>query len=192
MDLLTGLAPLVLFIPAALIAGCSNTATAPATAVQTSVVLTTLPPPVTSTTTTLPPTTVAPTTSSTSTTLPPTTTTTTTINPIVTEGGIVLVANAAGLPGAGAKMTKRFFNLGYVMRDPINAAGSDEQLDVSRVYFLEEGRAVAISIAHLMGDVAVIPMPTPPPMDGAVDGLGDANVLVMLGADLAGKKLPNL
>jgi hypothetical protein len=39
-----------------------------------------------------------------------------------------------------------------------------------------------------MGDIAVLPLPTPVPVDGA--SAGDATVVVMLGHDLAGKRLP--
>jgi hypothetical protein len=37
--------------------------------------------------------------------------------------------------------------------------------------------------------VPTFPMPIPAPIDGAMVGLGDATVLVMVGRDLAGKPL---
>lgn len=118
----------------------------------------------------------------------PTTTTTTT--PIIIDGAFVLVANAAGLNGAGAKLTETLASIGFDMRDPVNAAGADETLPLSRIYATPEAQEVALSVSFLMGDIPILPMPTPPPIVGAVDALGDATVLVMLGKDLAGKKLP--
>ncbi len=131
---------------------------------------TTLPP-------TLPPTTVAP---------------TTTLAPIVLEGATVLVANAAGVSGAASELTTTLLNIGFTVVDPVNAAGTEEELALSKVYFRSGAEPVATSIARLMGDVVALPMPTPPPVVGAFDGLGDATVLVMLGKDLAGKILPGL
>ena len=52
------------------------------------------------------------------------------------------------------------------------------------------GLDVAVNDAQLMGGVAVVPMPTPPPINNALEGLRGANVIVMLGSDLAGKALP--
>lgn len=181
----------VIISTALLLAACSSDAATATTTTSTTVPPTAPPtvPPTLAPTSTLPPTTLPPTTStSTTTTLPPTTTT---IDPIVTEGGVVLVANAAAVPGAGAKLTKTLGDLGFVTRDPVNAAGADETLTISRVYYLPAARAVAFSISYLMGDIPILPMPTPPPIVGALDNLADANVLVMLGSDLAGKRLPD-
>jgi hypothetical protein len=109
----------------------------------------------------------------------------------VTDGGIVRVANAAGVNGAGARLTNALAELGFVTRDPVNAAGADEELAFSLVYYTPGAEAVAASISYVMGDVPYVPMPTPPPIVGALDALGDTNVLVMLGKDLAGKRLPD-
>jgi hypothetical protein len=172
---------------APLLAACSSDAPAATATTSTTSTTSTVAPTTTSSTTTS-------TTSTTSTTLPPTTTTappTTTTFPIVVEGGIVLVANAAGVPGAGAKLTTALGDHGFVMKDPVNAAGAEEELDTSRIYYLAAARDVALSVAYLMGDIPILQMPTPPPIDGALDTLADANVLVMLGRDLAGKRLPD-
>lgn len=108
----------------------------------------------------------------------------------MTEGGIVLVANAAGVPGAAGRFTQALAELGFTTREPVNAAGSDEELEVSRIYFRAEAREVALSVSSLMGDVPMLPMPTPPPIVDALAALADANVLVMLGADRAEEPLP--
>jgi hypothetical protein len=166
------------------------------TAAATSTALVTLVPALTSTTsttsTTLPPTTTSSTTT-TSTTSTTSTTTTTTI-PFVTTGATVLVANASGKSGAGSELTTKLRDFGFVVNDPTNAAAFDEVLDVSLVYVLRgseaTAQAVADTISRMMGNVAVAPLPIPPPITDALEGLGDATVVVMLGKDLAGKVLP--
>lgn len=142
----------------------------------------------TTTTTTLPATSSTSTTS-TSTTSTSSTTTTTTI-PLVTAGAVVKVANASGVPRAAAGLTTLLSGLGFVVAEPVNAAGWEEKLDVTKVYARDESRAVAESVARMLGGVAIERMPTPAPIDGATAGLGEATVLVMLGADLAGQPLP--
>ena len=47
------------------------------------------------------------------------------------------------------------------MADPTNAAGNEERLDVSKVYYLPAGADVAASIGRLMGGVEVTRMPVP-------------------------------
>lgn len=140
------------------------------------------------TTVTTPPTS-APSTTSTSTTSTSSTTTTTTI-PLVTAGAVVKVANASGVPRAAAGLSTLLSGLGFVVAEPVNAAGWEEKLDVTKVYTRDESRAVAESVARMLGGVAIERMPTPAPIDGATAGLGEATVLVMLGADLAGEPLP--
>lgn len=123
------------------------------------------------------------TTTTTSTTLPPTTTT----EPIVTEGGIVLVANASRVPGEGARLTAALADLGFSTNAAVNAAGSDEDLETSRIYARDTSDPVALSISRLTGGVPVLRMPTPAPVDGGT--VGDATVVVMLGKDLVDVEL---
>lgn len=125
---------------------------------------------------------------STTTTLPPTTTTLL----LITQGGIVLVANASGIDGAAGSVSGTLAGLGFQTVKATNAAGYEDMLDVSKVYFAPEAYGPAYSIAQLMGGVAVAPMPTPPPIVAALEGLRGANVIVMLGKDLAGKPLPGV
>ena len=124
---------------------------------------------------------------------PPTTVTvapTTTTNPIVTEGAVVLVANATKVNSGGAKMSKLLSDLGFHMATPTNGAGSEEVVSVTHIYVLPGGEAVANSLAIVFGGVAVAKMPVPAPITLATAGLGDATVLVMLGKDFAGHRLP--
>ena len=139
----------------------------------------------TTTTTTLPPTTTSTTTTTTTTTLPPTTTTTI---PLVTEGAVAIVANASGVTGAAALLTQELTALGFHMGDATNTAGVEERLDVSKVYYLPSGVDVAMSIGRVMGGVPVTRMPVPVSITGGPARLGDATVVVMLGADLANNK----
>jgi hypothetical protein len=141
--------------------------------------------PVTAVPTTAVPTTVVPTT--TSTTIPPETTTT---FPFVNQGAVVIVANAADVPGAATRFTEALAEYGFALLEPTNGAGPEEIIEVTRIYARPESQAVADSVARVMGGIPVERMPTPAPITGATDGLGEATILVMLGRDLAGKPLP--
>jgi len=155
-----------------------------------SVPTTTTLPPTTSTssttTTTTTPTTTTSTTTTTTTTLPPTTTSTTI--PLITEGAVAIVANASGVTGGAALLTQELTALGFHMGDATNAAGVEERLDVSKVYYLPAGADVATSIGRVMGGVVVTRMPVPVSITGGPARLGDATVVVMLGKDLANNK----
>jgi hypothetical protein len=105
---------------------------------------------------------------------------------------VVLVANAADVPGAAAGLSQQLAAVGFVTVEPTNAAGNEARLDVSKVYFLPGGFDAASSIAAALGGVLVAPMPTPAWIVGATAALGSANVLVMLGKDLAGQAIPAL
>ena len=120
---------------------------------------------------------------STTSTLPPTTTTTI---PLVTEGAVVIISNASGVTGAAAKLSEELGRRGFHLGNATNAAGVEERLEVSKVYFLPAGAEVAASIGRLMGDIAVSRMPTPVSITGGPAALGEATVVVMLGKDLAG------
>jgi len=167
-----------------LLAGCTfgPGATAPTTTVP--------PTTTTTTTTTIPPTTTSTSTTTTSTTttttLPPTTTTTTI--PLITEGATIIVANASGVTGAAALLGQELGALGFHVFDVTNAAGVEERLDVSKVYFLPAGADVATSIGRVMGGIVVARMPVPISITGGPAALGDATVVVLLGKDLANNK----
>jgi hypothetical protein len=168
-----------------LLAGCTfgpgavaTTTTAPATTTSTTTTTTTIPPTTTSTSTT--------TTTTTTTTLPPTTTSTTI--PLITEGATIIVANASGVTGAAALLGQELGALGFHVFDITNAAGVEERLDASKVYFLPAGADVATSIGRAMGGILVARMPVPVSITGGPAQLGDATVVVMLGKDLANNK----
>ncbi len=117
---------------------------------------------------------------------------TTTTFPFVNQGAIVIVANAADVPGAGAEMTEALADYGFTMLPPTNGAGPEEVIPVTRIYARPEPevQAVALSVARVMGELPVERMPTPAPIEGANETLADATILVMVGRDLAGRPLP--
>lgn len=158
------------------------TATSPPTSAATA------PAPTAAVTTTVPETTTTESTTTTSTVPGPTTTT----FPFVNQGAIVIVANAADVPGAGAEMTEALADYGFTMLPPTNGAGPEEQIEVTRIYARPEPevQAVALSVARVMGGLPVERMPTPAPIEGANETLADATILVMVGRDLAGRPLP--
>ncbi len=166
----------------AMLVGCTFGPDSAATTTTTSTTTTT-----TTTTTTIPPTTTSTSTTTTSTTTIPPTTTTTTL-PLITEGAVVIVANASNVNGAAQQLSGELGARGFHMGDPTNAAGNEERLDVSKVYFMPAGADVAASIGRVMGDIAVARMPVPVSITGGPAKLGDATVVVMLGTDLASKK----
>jgi hypothetical protein len=174
----------------ALIVGCTfgsgqtvTTSTRPAPAAPAAPTIAVATAPVTATT--LPPATTPPLSSTTTSTVPPTTTTTITL---VTEGAVVIVANASGVTGAANKLSTELAGAGFHMGKPTNAAGNEEKLDVSKVYFMPAGADVASSIGRAMGGAIVSQMPVPVWITGGPAALGDATVVVMLGKDLSGKK----
>ena len=167
-----------------LLAGCTFgpgvtvTTTVTTSSTTTTTTSTTIPPTTTSTSTT--------TTTTTTTTLPPTTTSTTI--PLITEGATIIVANASGVTGAAALLGQELGSLGFHVFDITNAAGVEERLDVSKVYFLPAGADVATSIGRAMGGILVARMPVPVSITGGPAQLGEATVVVMLGKDLAKNK----
>jgi LytR cell envelope-related transcriptional attenuator len=142
-------------------------------------------PATTTTTTTIPPTTTSTTTTSTTTTtIPPTTTTTI---PLITEGAVIIVANASNVNGAAAVLGQELTARGFHVADATNAAGVEDRLEVSKVYFLPAGADVAASVGRVMGGITATRMPVPVSITGGPAALGEATVVVMLGRDLADK-----
>ncbi len=104
----------------------------------------------------------------------------------------MLVANAAEVPGAAGRLADRLAELGFVVDDPTDAAGNEQQLDVSKVYYKPGAEAVANQIATLMGGIVVAPMPTPIWIAGGPGKLGFSTIVIMLGKDRAETPLPGL
>lgn len=166
-------APMLLGLVGLLASGCSSDVGSAATSAPTSVITTT-----------------APTTAVTTSTVPVTTLpATTTTEPLVIAGAIVKVANCSDVNGAAGVLTDEFEILGYEVRKATNGAGADRNLEVTKIYVAEGAEAQARSISKLMGGIDLYQMPVPAWIAGGSEELGDANVLIMLGRDKAGKRL---
>jgi hypothetical protein len=120
---------------------------------------------------------------STTTTAPAQTTTT-----LLTTGFEVMVANASGVGGSAGKLTDQLTARGFVMESATNSAAGTPIQSTTIVYYLPGFEAGAQSVASVLGGKTIEAMPeVVPTEDGS---LGAASVLVLLGTDQAGKKLP--
>src|SRR5690606_35052381 len=92
----------------------------------------------------------------------------------------VVVANASGVNGAAAQLTDTLAGQGYQTAPGLNAPSS---VATTQILYLEGFEQEALALASTIQAPAegVAPMPQPPPVD-----LGPAQLLVMLGPDLAG------
>ena len=110
--------------------------------------------------------------------------TTTTVFTPVTEGATAVVANASTVNGAAGVLTTALSGSGFTMAPATN--GSPKQ-DTSTVLYDPadpEALDVATSLSVLMGNIEVLEIPTPAPIEGGVmpDGV---TIVVMLGNDKA-------
>jgi hypothetical protein len=97
----------------------------------------------------------------------------------------VIVANGSGVAGSAGKWTNGLTALGYTMLPATNATQSGQA--TSTVYFLPGAEAAAQDVAKTIGatNVAAWPSDNPP-----VKAIGDANVVIVLGQDVANKQPP--
>lgn len=91
----------------------------------------------------------------------------------------VLAANGSGVNGAAGATTEALEALGYVTGSPANA----ERVDATQMFFTEGYQPEAEALAEALGvpPTAVAAMPAVAP----VDDLQLANVLIVVGPDLA-------
>ncbi len=121
-----------------------------------------------------------------------TTTPSTTEPPLVTTGASVLVANTSGVGGSAGAMTEQLEAQGFEMVTPAinstlpNAEATVVQYDPS----VAASQSVAESVARLLGGVTVVPVDSPPAVEGG--SLNGAGVLVLLGSDEANKTIAQL
>jgi len=101
--------------------------------------------------------------------------TTTTVNK---ASFTVLVGNASGTQGAAGRLTEKMQTDGFTMAQPVTATSKS---DTTKVYFLSGYEAAAASVASYLAVGAPAPMPEPKP----VQDLGQAQVLVIEGRDIA-------
>ncbi len=102
-------------------------------------------------------------------------TTTTTVNK---ASFTVLVANASGTQGAAGRLTEKMQTDGFTVAQPVTAT---TKVDTTAVYYLSGYEAAANSVASYLAVGAPQPMPEPKP----VADLGQAQVLVVEGRDIA-------
>lgn len=113
----------------------------------------------------------------------------------MTEGATVVVANASRINGGAGRMSENLAAVGYTMAPATNRAGGTPQLDKTAIYIVaddEQAVAVASSLIPALGlrdvELQVVGVPAPT-ADGS---MGAATVLVMMGNDIADKKLRDL
>jgi hypothetical protein len=111
----------------------------------------------------------------------------------VTEGASVMVTNASRVDGAAGRMSDRLAAVGFTMVEPGNySLGTIETTMIYQDPANPQAMAVAESLKAALGggDIQIVEMGTPPPVDGG-DALG-ATVLVAMGNDTADKTLDEL
>jgi hypothetical protein len=111
----------------------------------------------------------------------------------VTEGASVMVTNASRVDGAAGRMTERLTAVGFTTVEPGDY--SLGTLEVTKIYH-DPANPQALPVAESLkaafggGDIEILELGTPPPVDGG-DALG-ATVLVAMGNDVADKTLEEL
>lgn len=113
---------------------------------------------------------------------------------LVTEGAVVVVANASRVDGAAGRMSERLEAVDFTVGEPTDS--SEGPLETSKVYYnasVEGAQAVAESVVTALGGGAIVaePLPTPAPLEDP-EAIGDATVLLALGNDAADKTLEEL
>jgi hypothetical protein len=123
--------------------------------------------------------------------------TSTTLPPVeyVTEGATVVVANASGINGAAGRLTERLAAAGYEMTEATNSADAVGNRATTQIYYdpaVEAALAVAESLKQALGggDIEVLEVAVPALTESGE--LGEANVLVLMGDDVADKSLEEL
>ena len=115
----------------------------------------------------------------TTTTTPATSTTIATTTTAVDKASFtVLVANASGTSGAAGRLSDKMQADGYTVAQPVTATA---KVDTTSVYYLSGYEAAAQSVASYLAVGPPAPMPEPKP----VADLGQAQVLVVEGRDIA-------
>ena len=104
------------------------------------------------------------------------------------SGFKVMVANASGITGSAGQMSTALQSEQFIVTQPVNADVTIGRQSVTVVYYVEGYISGATAVAEILGGLKIEPVPKPAPVDGG--SLGEAQVLIMLGTDLAGKLLP--
>jgi len=104
--------------------------------------------------------------------------TTTTVN---MAGTRIVVANGSGVGGSAGRMSDVLRQEGYAVIEPTNAVRNDYQ--TTEIHFLQGFEAQAGVVARELGlpVTGLLPDPSPVPKEG----IQDANVIIIVGKDLA-------
>lgn len=115
-------------------------------------------------------------------TIAPVVTTTSTIRARAKGDVKVVVANGAGERGLGAKTTATLKNLGYATLSPVDA--SPAAVDKTTIQFADGYEPEAREVAQALNQPPTVVAKLSSPQVAAAD-IGDAKVIVVLGADAA-------
>jgi len=118
-------------------------------------------------------------------------TTTTAVPEIVTDGAVVIVANASSINGSAGRMSELLAAEGFDMGTPTNS--TEGALGASKIYYIDDDAALAVAeslVRAFGGVIQLVEMPAVPPISSSE--LGDAGVIVALGDDFADQLLPGV
>ena len=104
--------------------------------------------------------------------------TTTTVNMAGTK---IVVANGSGVGGSAGRLSDVLREEGYAVIEPTNAVRND--YETTEIYFLQGFEAQAGVVARELGVPVTGLLPDPSPVPA--EGIQDANVIVIVGKDLA-------
>ena len=104
--------------------------------------------------------------------------TSTTVNMAGTK---IVVANGSGVGGSAGRLTDTLLAEGYAVITPTNA--NVNTYEITEIYFTQGFEAQAGEVARELGVAVTGLLPDPPPVPP--EGIQDANVIIVLGRDLA-------
>jgi hypothetical protein len=113
----------------------------------------------------------------------------------VTEGAVVVVANASRVNGAAGLLSDGLGAVGFTVTEPTNSADDVENIETTQIFY-SPGDAAAQAVAENLrlafggGDIVVEEVAVPAPTESG--NLGEGTVLVLLGNDVAGKTLEEI
>lgn len=118
---------------------------------------------------------------------------TTTSTTLVKTGTKVQVANASTQGGVAGQMTTALSGAGFDMATATNTANGLKSNPSKVLYDANDpnAKAVAESVAAVLGGLTVEAAPTPPPVESGTFAEG-SGVILLLGDDLAGKTLSQI
>ena len=108
----------------------------------------------------------------------------------VTDGAVVVVANASRVDGAAGLLSDGLGAVGFTVTEPTNSADDVENIETTQIFY-SPGDAAAQAVAENLrlafggGDIVVEEVAVPAPTESG--DLGEGTVLVLLGNDIAGK-----